>query len=482
MANPVDRKPRRRRVLRLAILYAMSVCAITALLLGLLYRFTGEQLYAQIDAGLDAEARALGQLEKREGRQALVTTVAARAGDWGPLVEVAGARLYALVDPAGRRLAGDFATWPSTISAAAMQPLTIHVNRGELPQRGTDLIDDIRAVTLRLPDGSRLLVGQALNEVKELKGQAFLAILLSLAVVAATAVIGARLLASRIQNHLLAVSDTARAVMDGELSRRIQVPLKQSDEFDELSLIINAMIERIEQLVTSLRVTTVNVAHDLRSPVSRMRSRLELLQLRRPSLSEYSAAVSETIAETDRILRVFQAILDIAQIETGAADDKEVVNLSELCQDLRELYAPMADERGVELSAARYTEVLLHGSRELLAQAISNLLDNAIKYSPAGGKVRFDAIYNGAKVDVVVADQGPGIPEKDRARVLDPFVRLDESRSTPGNGLGLALVRAIANRCGAALYLLDNRPGLCVVLRFSRQRPELATASDLNEP
>jgi signal transduction histidine kinase len=253
--------------------------------------------------------------------------------------------------------------------------------------------------------------------------------------------------------------------MTGDLTHRIATS-GSNDEFDRLSDALNAMLEEIRRLMSSMRTVTDNIAHDLRSPLTRMKGRLEMVLREVPDADAQRLAIERTIGDTDQLLATFTALLSIADAESGSARATMApLDLGILATDIVELYGPAAEEHAI---AMRYDDGqgLVVGSRQLLFQALANLVDNAIKNTPDGGTIALAVERRAGEVRLVVTDTGPGIPEIDRERVLEPFVRLDGSRSTPGSGLGLALVAAIARLHGAKVELGDNRPGLAVSLVF----------------
>jgi signal transduction histidine kinase len=262
--------------------------------------------------------------------------------------------------------------------------------------------------------------------------------------------------------------DTARAIGAGRLNQRI--PLSgRNDEFDDLAGQLNGMLGRIEELMAGLRQVTDNIAHDLRSPLSRVRNLLDVTLLEAREPSEYRSAIERATAELEEIIRTFNALLEIAQTEVGSfRGEWTSVDLSALAEELGELYRDTAEEQGKVLALEIQPGLSVTGNRHLLAQALGNLLDNAIKFTPAGEGVRLQAAEDAERLRLLVSDRGPGIPYGERKRVLQRFVRLDAARSTPGSGLGLSLVAAVARLHGATLTLGDAFPGLTVTLDFPR--------------
>jgi signal transduction histidine kinase len=252
--------------------------------------------------------------------------------------------------------------------------------------------------------------------------------------------------------------------MKGDLKER--VPLAGSgDEFDQLSGRLNDMLAELEKLVANVRAVTDNVAHDLRIPLNRIRARIEL-ELTRSGPPD-RAVLEQNLADIEGLLATFNGILTIAQAEAGErAAAFEPVDLGAALTDIAELYEPLAQDKQVVLEYEAGEGLVVRGNRALLTQALANLVDNAVKYTPAGGRIRLSGRRDGAGTLIVVQDSGPGIPEGQRARVFERFYRLDATRSTPGSGLGLALVKAVTDAHGARIALADAAPGLRVELRF----------------
>jgi signal transduction histidine kinase len=283
------------------------------------------------------------------------------------------------------------------------------------------------------------------------------------------------------------INRTSGEIIAGDLTRR--VPLNGSgDEFDILAENLNRMLDRIERLMNGLREVTDSVAHDLRTPLNRLRNRLEesvaRLNAGAPSNENKADEIERAIAETDQLIATFNALLLIAETDAGTTRAAmSALDLGSVAADVVELYEPLAEERKISLALMPGAGVVVEGNRSLIAQALANLVDNAIKYTPAGGKVRIRAANTNAGVELSVADSGPGIPPADRPRVTERFVRLEASRSSPGTGLGLSLVMAVAHFHRAELVLEDNVPtGLKAALRFPksaiRSVPPLKNAAE----
>jgi signal transduction histidine kinase len=296
--------------------------------------------------------------------------------------------------------------------------------------------------------------------------------------------VGGALMSRNMLRRLDIINRTSGEIIAGDLSRR--VPLVGSgDEFDVLAENLNRMLDRIERLMKGLREVTDSVAHDLRTPLNRLRNRLEESQARLQAEGAQAGEVERAIAETDQIIGTFNALLLIAETDAGTTRAAMArLELGAVAADVAELYEPLAEEKKVTLMLMPSEPVAIEGNRSLIAQALANLVDNAIKYTPAGGKVRVRAAVTDHGVELSVADSGPGIAQADRPRVVERFVRLEASRNSPGTGLGLSLVAAVAHFHNAELLLDDNVPtGLMATLRFPKTaiRPLPAPLKDAAE-
>jgi signal transduction histidine kinase len=279
------------------------------------------------------------------------------------------------------------------------------------------------------------------------------------------ALTGGLFVTGRMLSRVDQVSRTARKIMDGDLSRRMEKS-GSGDEFDHLADSLNAMLDRIERLMIGMRLSTDSIAHDLRSPLTRLKSRIELALRNPPEVDRDREALANVLSQTDAALAVFDSLLRIATAEAGMdAVDFKSFDLAALAQDVTELYRPLAEEKGIELELSADPSAEIRGQHELMAQAIANVLDNAVKFTSAGGRISVVVRHQNGAVVLTIADSGPGIPRADRQKVLERFVKLEGSRTGPGTGLGLSLVAAVAKLHGAVLRLGDNDPGLEVEIR-----------------
>jgi signal transduction histidine kinase len=448
---------------RLAALYFLVFAASVLGVLLFVYWTSADFVERQTEATLDAEITGLAEQYAQRGLSGLIQIVAARsAGDRGD------AMIYLVTDPDGKPLAGNIAAWPAGVpihSAWLSFALERVVNgRPELhPARGRLFI---------IPGGYRLLVGRDVSDGAAFRGQVRTTLLWAGLIALGIGVIGGTVMSRNLLRRVEQVNRTSERVMAGNLSDR--VPLRgTSDEFDQLAVNLNRMLDQIERLMTAMREVTDDVAHDLRTPLSRLRTRLERALVAPSEVgasagSAQNEAIRAAIEEADRLLATFNALLRIAELESGARHDQtEPLDLSEVARSAAELYEPVAEEKGFTLTVLAEPGVTIRGDRHLLSQALANLLDNAIKYA-GGGELELRVFPEDGQAVLEVTDQGPGIAEADRQSVLDRFVRLEPSRTTPGNGLGLSLVRAIVQRHDGSVTLDDNSPGLRVRMKFAR--------------
>jgi signal transduction histidine kinase len=328
-----------------------------------------------------------------------------------------------------------------------------------------------RAVLIVLPSNYQLLVGRDMKQVNEAEGTIRNTLLYALGLTALFGVIGGAYISRNVMRRLEAINRTSQEIMSGDLTRRIPVH-GDRDELDHLAINLNAMLDQIERLMMGMREVADNIAHDLRTPLNRLRNKLEgvLIAGSPASREETIGALEGAIHEADSLIATFNSLLLIAEAETGAhRDTLEPMDVRDVVRDITDLYEPVAEQRGIRLKASAPASVMVRGNRSLLARAAANLVENALKFTPEGGVVSIVAASPREEAPYLeVRDSGPGIPEEDRERVLDRFVRLERSRNTPGSGLGLSLVAAVARMHDAQITLDDNRPGLAAKLIFPR--------------
>ena len=314
--------------------------------------------------------------------------------------------------------------------------------------------------------GNYLFVGWSTYQLHEMQEFVAASFLWGLAASVALALAGGVIMSRRLMRKIETVSETSRNIIDGDLTQRVPTQ-REGDEFDHLATSINSMLDRIEALMADLQQVTTDIAHDLRTPLTRLRNRLEFSQRADIDAVALREVIDAARRDTDVILEIFGALLRIAQIDSGARKAGfSRVDLVEVLNTVLELYAPVAEERQMALQATIATSLPIQGDRELLVQMFVNLVENAVLHAGPGAHISLEARSVGANVVVCVGDDGPGIPEPMRAQVLQRFFRLEQSRTTLGSGLGLSLVAAIAKLHGARIELTDNRPGLRVEITF----------------
>jgi hypothetical protein len=337
----------------------------------------------------------------------------------------------------------------------------------------------------QLPGGFRLLVGRDLEERERLYDIVLAAGRWSLAIVVILGLAGGFFVTRRVLKRVDAMTETAHSIMQGDLAERLPIA-GTGDELDRLASNINAMLDRIVALMHGLKEVSDNIAHDLKTPLTRLRNRCEEALRVHDNETQYRAALESTIEESDALIGTFNALLMIARAESGQArDGMSDFDAAEITRGVGELYEPLADDKGLVLKVDAPTSVPVHGNRELVSQALANLVDNAIKYGApdpahvngAPAEIVLRARDEGDRILLTVADGGSGIPEADRARAVERFVRLEQSRSKPGSGLGLSLAQAVARLHGGELRLEDNHPGLRTVITLPRAEPFAAATT-----
>jgi signal transduction histidine kinase len=398
---------------------------------------------------LHADALRLTDVFHREGAPGLKAFIDARVG-----MQLPGERILLLADSSLHRVAGNLPQWPKTVPA---QP-GIYTVTLDLSGKPTESV----VVRTALPGGYNLLVGRDVARFAPLTRHFWTGLGGALAVLSIVGVLGGVLIRRAILARINSIRQTVLAIVQGDLSHRLPTRLS-GDELDILSHTINGMLDQIEQLVHGIRDVSNSIAHDLRTPLAELRSRLEELSLTRPTSEETFAEIDAAVADVDRVIRIFNALLRLAEIDTGMRRSGFVqVNANELAAEVVEFYLPAAELKEASLSFASSGPVLVSGDPTLLAQAVGNLIDNALKYVGERGSVRVEVQTRAdGGVVISVADDGPGIPDSEKPKVAQRFYRGDFSRGTPGVGLGLTLVQAVAKLHGGTLELVDNHPGLC---------------------
>jgi len=439
----------------MALVYLVFFGISAFALLGFVYWSTAGISTAQTDDTIEAEITGLAEQYRSNGMQGVVEIVRQRAQNQRQ-------SLYLLVNLARQPLAGNLTAWPD-VETQEGGWMEFPYNR---PVGGKNETHQARARHLVLGGGFQLLVGRDVEERVRIERIMQTSLAWAVALTLGLGLIGGVFMSRNLLKRIEVINRTSRDIMAGDLHRRIPAT-GTDDELDRLANNLNDMLEQIERLVTGMRQVTDNIAHDLRSPLNRLRSRLEVTLMSDSSREDYKLALTQTVEEVEGVLETFNALLNIAKAESGGPDEELTdVDISELAEDIADLYGPVVEDKSMELDMVIAKEITVRGNAQLLSQALANLLDNAVKYAPEQGTIKIRLQREEAGVELVVADDGPGIPEADRERVLDRFVRLESSRNSPGSGLGLSLVKAVALRHSADLRLDDNSPGLRVSIRF----------------
>jgi signal transduction histidine kinase len=371
--------------------------------------------------------------------------------------------VYLLADSSLAVLGGNIAAWPSQVTPSGGW---IEFRSTE-PSPGATDRPLLRAMVQTFPNGDRLLVGRDVSELDSFADQIETAVISVVVLIFVLAAVASVLVTRRTVGRIESINATSRAIMLSGLDKRI--PLRgTNDEWDRVAENLNLMLDRIETLMGEVKQVSDNVAHDLRTPLTRMRGRLEKAYHGKRIAENDQSLIGDTIADLDAVLRIFSSITRIAQIETQARKvGFRTVNLVEIAGEVVELYDAAAEPAGTSLTVAGDSEVLVTGDRDQIFDAIANLVDNAIKHGRTGGRVVVASETVDGRPVISIADDGPGIPPDEYEHVFKRFYRLEHSRYTPGNGLGLSLVAAVARLHGARIEMLDNSPGLKLRLWFS---------------
>jgi len=449
---------------RLSALYLLLFAACALVLVFYMTSLSVRMLTAQTQQTITEEAQGLANAYQRGGLPQLVRVIELRTRQ-------PSANLYLITDPRGRILAGNVESLqPGVLDNLGWTDRPFRYRRyGEQessPAPESALPHEAVALVAKLSNQMLILVGRDLGEPERFRVVMRRALFVTLAIMCVGALLIWFFVGRTALKRIDSISEAGGRIMQGDLSGRLPVA-GSGDEFDRLSENLNAMLERIADLNEGLKQVSDNIAHDLKTPLTRLRNRAEAALAGSASVDQHRAALEATIAESDQLIRTFNAILMISRLEAGYSSEATVpVDLAAVIAEIVELYEPVAEESGVTLTADAPAALTIQGNRELLGQALSNIVDNAIKYSATKehAAVTVTARQEAGHIVLEVADNGPGIAEADRTRVTERFVRLEQSRSQPGSGLGLSLAKAIAIFHGGRLELAPGDPGLTVAM------------------
>jgi signal transduction histidine kinase len=463
----------RTTAFRLTLVYLLVFALFAAFLLGYFALNTRRLITEQINTTIRTELTGLSEQYSQNGLRRLVVIIDNRS-------RRPGSSLFLITTPTGVPLAGNVGQLQSGVldGPGCSDTAYRRLEETEGPEHFA------RVCVVSLGGGFRLLIGRDLEERARMTEIIATAGRWSVAIVVILGVAGGIFVSKRVLNRVDAMTGTSQTIMAGDLSGRLPVT-GTGDELDRLASNLNAMLERIESLMRGLKEVSDNVAHDLKAPLTRLRNRCEEALRAGKSEGDYRAALEATIEESEGLIRTFDALLMIARAESGEArHGMTEFDAAEIARDVSELYEPLADDKGLSLHLEAPSPAPVKGNRELVSQALANLVDNAIKYTTCeqqlNGEVYPEIIVSAAahgdRIMLSVGDKGPGIPESEKPRVIERFVRLEQSRSKPGSGLGLSLAAAVARLHGGELRLEDNNPGLKAVIELPRADPILGTA------
>lgn len=481
----------RTSAFRLSLIYATLFSTLSAATLGFIYWSTRDQIESQVDARLRLETDYLINLYRSGALPELLEAIQRRNQ-----IDTYGRFYYLANDESAVADAAADEALPIRLKSIRSHTTRNMGDVADLPPGSPRAFNPVRVAETQLSNGLKLTIGHEISDEQALLDHTFALVVGATVLTLLFSLVGGVMIGASVLRRIDSVSRTASVIMNGDLSRRLFVSARD-DEYDEIATKINRMLDRIEQLLQSMRQVTNNVAHDLRSPLTRLRNRLEVTLLEERDPEVYRDVMGEVIGDADGMIHTFNAMLSVARLEAGLdAEQWHDVAVGDLAASIAELYEAAAEDGGAEdggaedepaghgpaagedgeprglgqiaFEASIRANPTFHCNPHLMAQALTNLLDNAIKYTPRPGRVSLSLDGDDERFEIVVCDDGPGIPEADRERVFERFVRLENERNSPGNGLGLSLVRAIARLHGATLELGDAGPGLCVTMRFDR--------------
>jgi len=440
----------RRTSFRLVLGYMILFGASVLLLLGFVYWSTAGYMAPQADAAIEAEIELLAERYRTRELRGLTAMIKERMRN-----NPGRSNIYLLTDPLRRPIVGNLESWPD----ASERPrgwLEFRVRQ----QGGDEEWHQARARSFRLREQLWLLVGRDMHELTQVRSLMLETFYWASGITLLLALAGGYALSRTVTRRLDVINETSREIMAGQLGRRIPKS-GGDDEFDELASHLNVMLDRIEALMEDVRRVSDNIAHDLKTPLTRLRNELESMK---QGVGD-EASVERALQEADSLLATFNALLRIARIESGRRRAAfEELDLATLARDVVDLYQPLAEDKGLVFDSRVNGGMTIRGDRDLLFQAVANLVDNAIKYTPVPGRVSLVLQATGDAARIIVADSGPGIPEAVRDKVFERFYRTEDSRHTPGSGLGLALVKAVIQLHDGRVAIGDDDPGLRVTV------------------
>jgi signal transduction histidine kinase len=443
---------------RLSVGYTLLVTLAVGVTLGSAYLLTESLITDEVDLIIDTELKSLEDKFARSGVPGVTDEINLRIDSWGRIGAV-----YMLADANFERISGNVAHWPfDGMPSEAWPEFDIATI-----EPGRRAVHPVRAAVRTLPDGNLLLVGTDISQGRRFAEKFRFATLAGIGLSTLAAALAGFWFSYRLARRVGEVTRTCQRIMAGELGRRLPVA-GANDEFDALAASVNRVLDRLEEQAGTLRATFDSTAHDLRAPLQRLRARMDALLLRTPALEPgVHDSIEAALREVDHLQRTLATLLQIALAESGAPlASPAAVDVGELAAELVELFEPVAGAQGLTLDCQHETPAIVQGNRQLLAQLLTNLIENGLKYVPAGGRIEVAVRKLADRVSLTVSDNGPGIGAADRSRAGQPFVRFDSAAKQEGSGLGLSLAAAIARLHRGRLALESNEPGLRVVVEL----------------
>jgi signal transduction histidine kinase len=441
---------------RLSVGYTLLVSLAVGVTLGSAYLLTESLITDEVDLIIDTELRSLQEKYARSGVPGVTDEINLRIDSWGRIGAV-----YMLADANFERIAGNVTHWPFDGMPTERWP---EFEIGTI-EPGRRAVHSVRAAVRTLPGGDLLLVGTDISQGQRFAEKFRFATLWGIGLSTLAAALAGFWFSYKLARRVGEVTRTCQRIMAGESGRRLPVA-GANDEFDALAVSVNRVLDRLEEQAGTLRATFDSAAHDLRAPLHRLRTRMDALLLRSPPLEPaVHESVESALREVDHLQRTLATLLQIALAESGAPlAAPAAVDVGELAAELVELFEPVAGAQGLALDCQHETAAIVQGNRQLLAQLLTNLIENGLKYVPSGGRIEVAVRRLADCVRLVVSDNGPGIAPEDRSRAGQPFVRVGSGAKSEGGGLGLTLVAAIARLHRGRLALESNEPGLRVVI------------------
>jgi signal transduction histidine kinase len=456
----------RSLIFRLTTLYVILFTASVAILFALVWFVTSRSMLAQLATNVQREAISLADEYRAAGAVAAAASIERR-------LQRGGLAYYLLQHRNGARVAGNIAPVSPVLGLLDLQ-VRLQSGKETAADRPQEDVRDAIGYGVLLSDGTFVLAGEDVGRLETVRKAILTAFAVGGGTSAILAILGGLALSAGFLRRVESVNRTARQIMAGELESRVPVR-DNGDELDRLAGNLNAMLDRIQSLMESLKQVSSDVAHDLRTPLARLRQNLEAASATARTVEEFRSSTDAAIAETERLLETFSALLRIAQIESGSRKAGfAAVDLSELFEFVAATFAAVAEDQGHRLVSKIEAGATISGDRELLLQLATNLVENAIGHTPSGTTIELQLKREAAEIVTAVADDGPGIPSEEHGKVFRRFYRLEASRTTPGSGLGLALVAAVADLHEARIGLIDHSPGLVVEVRFPASTASVA--------